>query len=268
MSTQSSPPAPLSFQFADLPLRVVMRDDEPWFVAADVCAALGLGNASLAVNGRADRKGADGLDEDERGVATVNTPSGNQEMLIVNESGLYSLIFKSRKAEAKRFKKWVTSEVLPTIRRTGRYQIPTDAIISPAQQRQIQEAIAARFPDGRHRPYAWSRFNGHFRLGSYKQLPAARLDEALAYIPAMPLSGDALTLEKARAAQAREALAMSRFLLSFTGTGQVTLCELPADAVCVSPSELPALVGDSMSGAVDRVLLPPIIEQAAKRLRA
>jgi prophage antirepressor-like protein len=81
---------------------------------------MGLSNVSLAVNGRADRPG-DGLDDDERGIATVNTPSGEQQMLVVSESGLYSLIFKSRKPEAKAFKKWVTAEVLPAIRKYGMY---------------------------------------------------------------------------------------------------------------------------------------------------
>jgi len=111
----------LTFSFSTQALRVVMIDGEPWFVAADVCEALSIGNVSLAVNGRADRTDG-GLDDDEKGVATVNTPSGEQQMLTVNESGLYALIFKSRKPEAKKFKKWVTAEVLPAIRKTGRYE--------------------------------------------------------------------------------------------------------------------------------------------------
>jgi prophage antirepressor-like protein len=119
----------IPFSFEDNRLRVVMRESEPWFVASDVCEALEIGNASLAVNGRADRDGKDGLDEDEKGIDSVNAPFGNQEMLIVNESGLYGLIFKSRKPEAKRFKKWVTNEVLPSIRKTGSYNIlPTNYI--------------------------------------------------------------------------------------------------------------------------------------------
>jgi prophage antirepressor-like protein len=112
----------LTFSFSTQALRVVIIDGEPWFVAADVCEALAVGNVSLAVNGRADRADG-GLDDDEKGIASVNTPSGDQQMLVVNESGLYALIFKSRKPEAKKFKKWVTAEVLPAIRKTGRYEI-------------------------------------------------------------------------------------------------------------------------------------------------
>lgn len=113
----------LAFTFSTQTLRVILRDGEPWFVAADACEALTISNVSLAVNGRPDRADS-GLDEDERGIASVNTPSGEQQMLVINESGLYSLILTSRKPEAKKFKKWVTSEVLPAIRKTGRYVAP------------------------------------------------------------------------------------------------------------------------------------------------
>lgn len=113
----------LAFVFDDThELRALHINGEPWFVASDVCAVLAIGNVSLAVNGRPDREN-DGVDSDDRGIASVNTPSGAQQMLVVNESGLYALIFKSRKPEAKRFKKWITSEVLPSLRKTGSYQM-------------------------------------------------------------------------------------------------------------------------------------------------
>ncbi|WP_205411699.1 BRO-N domain-containing protein [Sphingomonas carotinifaciens] len=102
------------------PFRIIDRNGEPWFILADVCAELGIGNVSQA---------ATRIDDDERGIITNDTPSGPQTMLIVNESGLYSLILTSRKPEAKRFKKWVTSEVLPSIRRTGSYRSGTPAFI-------------------------------------------------------------------------------------------------------------------------------------------
>lgn len=96
-------------------VRVVKIDGEPWFVAADVCKVLGLSKVSMAIKS---------LDADEKGVSTVSTPGGDQQVSIINESGLYSLILRSRKPEAKRFKRWVTSEVLPTIRKTGGYATP------------------------------------------------------------------------------------------------------------------------------------------------
>ena len=88
---------------------------EPWFVANDVCEALGLSNprSSLAL-----------LDEDEKGVHSMDTPGGTQNLAIVSAAGLYSLILRSRKPEAKALKRWVTHEVLPAIRRHGVYATP------------------------------------------------------------------------------------------------------------------------------------------------
>lgn len=101
------------FNFDTHAVRTLTRDGEPWFVAADVCDV-------LTISTEATRR----LDDDEKGLRTVQTPGGQQEMTIINESGLYSLILTSRKPEAKRFKKWVTSEVLPSIRKTGQYAAP------------------------------------------------------------------------------------------------------------------------------------------------
>ena len=100
------------FAFGDNLVRTVQKDGEPWWIARDVCAVLGLGNprTSLAL-----------LEEDEKDVHIMDTPGGPQEMTTISESGLYNLIFRSRKAEAKAFRRWVTHEVLPAIRRTGMY---------------------------------------------------------------------------------------------------------------------------------------------------
>lgn len=105
----------VEFTFDTSLMRTVIKDGEPWFVAKDVCDILGLDNPSMA---------ASRLDDDEKGVSNVDTLGGPQELLTVNESGLYSLAFTSRKPEAKRFRKWVTSEVLPSIRKTGGYHGP------------------------------------------------------------------------------------------------------------------------------------------------
>lgn len=106
-------PEVFTFNPANAPIRVQVINQEPWFVAKDVCDALTLENS---------RKATASLDDDEKGVSPIVTPSGTQQMTIVNESGLYNLIFQSRKPEAKAFRKWVTSEVLPAIRKTGRYE--------------------------------------------------------------------------------------------------------------------------------------------------
>lgn len=103
------------FNFDQYQIRT-MQDDggEIRFVAQDVCEAIDLDDTSKAVSR---------LDDDEKGTNTVRTPSGEQQMLTISESGLYSLVLTSRKPEAKRFKKWVTSEVLPSIRKNGSYSM-------------------------------------------------------------------------------------------------------------------------------------------------
>lgn len=91
-------------------IRVVIRDGEPWFVASDIADAPNMSRI---------------LDDDEKGTHIVSTLGGNQEITIISESGLYHAVLKSRKPQAKAFRKWVTSEVLPAIRKTGRYEAVT-----------------------------------------------------------------------------------------------------------------------------------------------
>ncbi len=104
------------FDFEGRQIRVFSDEQgEPWFVAADVCGALHLPDTHKAL-GR--------LEEDEKGRNSIPTPGGEQIMSTVNEPGLYSLVMGSRKKETQRFKRWVTHEVLPAIRRTGSYAVP------------------------------------------------------------------------------------------------------------------------------------------------
>jgi anti-repressor protein len=118
----------IPFNYNSNQIRIIVKDGEPWFVAADVCSILDI-DTSTAVNGRnriSDngiiRDG--GLDDDEKDTDIVSTPGGSQEVLIVSEAGLYSLILKSRKPEAKAFKRWITHEVIPSIRKHGAYMTP------------------------------------------------------------------------------------------------------------------------------------------------
>lgn len=126
-----APSVPAVFTFAAThPIRILNIGGEPWFVAVDVCEVLGIANSRMAVAK---------LDADERGVSSTDTPSKNQhgtfgtvkqEMIVVNESGLYTLILRCRNATTPgsiphKFRKWVTSEVLPSIRKHGFYAAPT-----------------------------------------------------------------------------------------------------------------------------------------------
>lgn len=107
-----------SFGFGDQLVRATDMQGAAWFVANDVCGALEISNARDAVSK---------LDEDEKGVVTTDTLGGPQQVSIISESGVYSLIFKSRKPSAVAFRKWVTGQVLPTIRQTGKFEtVPTE----------------------------------------------------------------------------------------------------------------------------------------------
>ena len=129
----------VAFDFESHDVRVVIdQDGEPLFVAADLLSTLHL-----------DRKALERLDDDEKGVSSIHTPGGMQEMTVVSESGLFNLVLGSRKPEAKRFKRWVTHEVLPSIRKTGSYAAPGSvaALPAPTQDRvhailMIGEAVA------------------------------------------------------------------------------------------------------------------------------
>jgi len=121
------------FKFDDQQVRVITDDQgEPWFVAADICRV-------LALRTEQTRR----LDDDEKGLRTAQTPGGNQVLTVINESGLYSLILTSRKPSAKKFKKWITAEVLPSIRKTGSYAAapPLPVVKNAAMQLVIAQAI-------------------------------------------------------------------------------------------------------------------------------
>ena len=106
------------FNYKSSQVRTVEINNEPWFVLKDVCAVLDLGSA---------HKVSERLDEDERNQIPLTDSLGRkQETTIINESGLYNVILRSDKPEAKPFRKWVTSEVLPSIRKTGSYALPKD----------------------------------------------------------------------------------------------------------------------------------------------
>ncbi len=122
---------PFSFE-GRYAVRAFEREGEPWFVAIDVCKALDIKDTTQAI---------ERLDEDERGRCDVPTGGGIQSAICVNESGLYHLIFTSRKPEAEAFRKWVTSEVLPSIRKHGAY------IPATMTQSEIIAAVANHMVD-------------------------------------------------------------------------------------------------------------------------
>lgn len=114
-------------------VRTITLDGEPWFVGKDVAVALGYANTRKALN--------DHVDDEDKGVTKCDTLGGAQEMTIINESGLYSLILSSKLPTAKQFKHWVTADILPTLRKTGKYELPKVTPNPHYRTRMIKTAV-------------------------------------------------------------------------------------------------------------------------------
>lgn len=201
---QKNNTAPAVYKFGLQDIRIVMLGGEPWFVAADVCNALGLANSRMSLKA---------LDGDEKGVRSTYTPGGNQDVAIISESGMYTLVLRCRDAVKPgtiphRFRKWVTAEVLPAIRKSGAYastaatpEIPV--LIARHQQRELEDAVhsMALAAGQRGKNYrsvcqvTWGRLREHFGLREYSQLPAARFDEALEFVEALSSEWEILDRE-------------------------------------------------------------------------
>lgn len=133
------------FTFENHEVRTIILDGEPWFVVVDVCNALKLTNPAESV-----RK----LDDDEKGISLIDTLGGKQEMCVISESGMYTLVLRCRDAVKPgtlphRFRKWVTSEVLPQIRKTGSYQPSVPVNRQPPKFRYIITMTVQDFVTGK-----------------------------------------------------------------------------------------------------------------------
>lgn len=201
------------FNFNDHAVRVLQIEDAPWFVATDVAESLGY---------KSPKDAASYLDDDEKGSAIVRTPGGDQKLTVINESGLYALVLRSRKPEARKFAKWVTSEVLPAIRKTGKYERPTNPAIdydriSPAQAQDLKELVHA-VVDSKVQGFGetWARLHKRFRVNSYLELPATRFEEARDYLlgklpeQAQPSQPDTSRMQAAFDAAAQAAAAVQK----------------------------------------------------------
>lgn len=166
------------FKFESAQIRTFGTSETPLFVAIDVCSALGFGNHRQAI--------ASHVDPEDLTKAVIETKGGKQTVNCVNESGLYALIFGSKLESAKRFKRWVTSEVLPAIRKTGRYEAPTT--ITPAEQLQIQQAVARRAKtSSANYQTIYRAIKVRFQIPRYTELPRCQFAECLKFIDAVDL---------------------------------------------------------------------------------
>ena len=185
------------FKFGDSEIRVINKCGEPWFVAKDVCDALNLTNS---------RKALTALDDDEKGVTLSYTLGGEQNLSIVSESGMYTLVLRCRDAVNKgsvphKFRKWVTAEVLPSIRKTGSYGNTLKAKkalpgkITTEQQEAIKQLVMSRGQSLPKEKQAkamitmWSSLKSHFGC-SYREISEEQFTEALSLAARVPLEGE------------------------------------------------------------------------------
>ena len=142
------------FDYNDMPVRTIQKDSEVWWVLVDICRVLEIKNPHDA---------ASRLDNDEKGVGETDTLGGNQNVTVINEPGLYNLIFRSNKPEAKLFKRWVTHEVLPAIRKNGTYGKPDDRLevarlIASCKSASAVKAICSLYDIGHDKPVMPTEF--------------------------------------------------------------------------------------------------------------
>lgn len=169
---------PASFSFENTSVRTLGTSDLPLFVALDVCNALGYKNSKDAT--------ARHVDPEDLIKSEIETKGGRQTVNCVNESGLYALIFGSKLESAKRFKRWVTSEVLPTIRKTGHYEAQTT--ITPAEQRAIQREVAIRaHKTSSNYRTIYRAIKARYQIARYDQLPRTQLEDCLDFIKEVEL---------------------------------------------------------------------------------
>lgn len=122
----------ISLEYHGKPVRCIQKDGAPWWVLSDVCKVLDLSNSRMT---------AKQLDDDEKGVSQIYTLGGNQKVTVINESGLYNVLLRSDKPEAKPFKRWVTHEVLPQIRQTGRYEPKPEQLSLPMDGAELVDIL-------------------------------------------------------------------------------------------------------------------------------
>ena len=169
----------ICFSFENTDVRTLGTAEVPLFVAIDVCNILGYKKPLEAISRH--------VDEEDRIKAEIDTKGGKQTVNCVNESGLYALIFGSKLPSAKRFKRWVTSEVLPAIRRTGRYEAPKPEYISVEHRWAIQKAVG-RKARGQSVNYqtVYRALKDHFKVEKYTHILEADFDAAIDFIESLP----------------------------------------------------------------------------------
>lgn len=182
------------FRFGDSEIRVVDKQGEPWFVAADICKAINITNPTEAIRR---------LDDDEKNTLSLTegmrSGSGNPEVNIVSESGMYTLVLRCRDAVNKgsvphQFRKWVTAEVLPSIRKTGSYEKPRSRKSTTEERTPLRDAVNM-LVSKKHLMYpeAYSMIHQRFHVTSFEQLTPDQIEPAIEYVHSIILEGELLS---------------------------------------------------------------------------
>lgn len=171
----------LAFTFESTSLTILGTVLNPLFVAQQICNVLGFTNPWKAIK--------DHVDPEDVCKVEVQTNGGKQLVNCVNESGLYALIFGSKLPKAKQFKRWVTNEVLPAIRRAGRYEVPTGDTITNAQQVAIQQAVARRAKKTAvYYQTIYRAIKARYQIPRYTELKQSQFEDCLRFIETVDLS--------------------------------------------------------------------------------
>ncbi len=172
----------LSFTFEDTSLTILGDILNPLFIAQQVCSILGFTNPWKAIKDHVDP-------EDVCKIEILDRLNRKQLVNCVNESGLYALIFGSKLPKAKQFKRWVTNEVLPAIRRAGLYEVPTGDTITNAQQVAIQQAVARRAKKtAAHYQTIYRAIKARYQIPRYTELKQSQFEDCLRFIETVDLS--------------------------------------------------------------------------------
>lgn len=175
-----------TFNFESKSIRTLAINNEPWFVAKDLCNAINISNYRDAI---------ERLDDDEKGVALTDTLGGKQEMAVVSESGMYTLILRCRDAVKKgsvphRFRKWVTAEVLPAIRKTGKYESKTTVDDRTGLRNAVNMLVSKK---GLIYSDAYHLIHQRFNVESIEDLTLEQLPQAVEYVHKIILEGELIT---------------------------------------------------------------------------
>ncbi|WP_157672698.1 Bro-N domain-containing protein [Achromobacter denitrificans] len=264
-------PSASPFNFGDHPVRVVVRDGEPWFVAQDAMASL-----EYATNSKPAKVMAH-IPEEWKGVNPIHTPGGEQQMLCLSEPGLYFFLGRSDKPKALPFQKWLAADVVPQIRKTGAY-VPkayvanSGDVLTKEQQdvlRQLVKSTADRLPkekQGAASIKMWSKLKAHFGV-AYRDIPQQEFSEAVSLLTRASTEWELVDEEPLAEVEPgrllRQMLQGGRWFTTMRSDGEIAFTPIPTDSFIATARDFPGILREP-SVPVD--VLPDIIDVCTRRL--